>query len=247
MGNALLNTGICNAVNTVYSTYDYSKFSKMQGNRNINPANLNNIIVSLSKKNLPIPIVVNERFEIVDGQHRFEALISLKLPIYFIVVAGINLSDCVLLNTVSAKWSSETFLYSYSDRGYTDYLMLKSFIEKNKIKIERALIFFFFDRLNGDRRQAFRSGDFKVTDIEKTNRFYQQYLDFGDCPAFENLLFAGAVVQLFKNPEYNHARMKEKLKYQSYKLKVRSFMVEYHELLLDVYNYKVSLDKKLKI
>ena len=65
----------------ILSTYEYDKFKKIKGNRKINFKNLGKIINSMSKKQLVIPILVNEKFEVIDGQHRLQACIELGLPV----------------------------------------------------------------------------------------------------------------------------------------------------------------------
>jgi hypothetical protein len=234
-------------INTVYSCYNYSKFNILKGNRNIVNTNLNNLRKSFEIQDLDIPIIVNERYEIVDGQHRFLVRQELNLPIPYIMVKGYSLKECKLLNTVGQKWTSDTFLNSYCDQEYEDYILVRNFMDKYKISLEKALPFFIFQTTKGTARQSFKNGTFKVLDINKTERFFEQYLDFREAPAFNSKLFSTACIQLFKVKAYSHKTMKEKLEYQAYKLKVRSFLSEYTELLLDVYNYKTRDGKKLKI
>jgi ParB-like chromosome segregation protein Spo0J len=54
---------------SVMRSNNYDMFKFMEGNRKINSSNLNQIIVSMREKQLIIPITVNEKFEIIDGQH----------------------------------------------------------------------------------------------------------------------------------------------------------------------------------
>ena len=54
-------------------TENYDMFKKIGGNRKINKANYAKIVKSMKEEQLIIPIVVNERYEIIDGQHRYTA------------------------------------------------------------------------------------------------------------------------------------------------------------------------------
>ena len=56
-------------------------FKKIKGNRIVNKSNLNAIITSMEQQQLVSPIMINEKFEIIDGQHRFEACKELGLPV----------------------------------------------------------------------------------------------------------------------------------------------------------------------
>ena len=70
-------------------TDEYNIFTFAEGNRAINPAQVKNLIKSIENIGLiPTPIVVNEKMQILDGQHRVEACRQLKMPVYYIVVPG---------------------------------------------------------------------------------------------------------------------------------------------------------------
>ena len=57
----------------VYSTKDYDAFKFDDGNRNINPAKVKNIVRSFHEEQLPVPIVVDKAMTVLDGQHRLQA------------------------------------------------------------------------------------------------------------------------------------------------------------------------------
>ena len=52
-------------------TNEYNQFRFVKGNRPLNDLHLSRLRRSMKENFLPIPIIVNERMEIVDGQHRF--------------------------------------------------------------------------------------------------------------------------------------------------------------------------------
>lgn len=56
-------------ITTIYETYDYSLFNLIGGNRLINVLNYKKLMKSIDEKQLLIPILVNEKMEIIDGQH----------------------------------------------------------------------------------------------------------------------------------------------------------------------------------
>ena len=51
----------------------------------------------------------NEKYEIIDGQHRFEAVKELQKEIYFIKVKGLELDQVRRLNTNTKGWNCENF------------------------------------------------------------------------------------------------------------------------------------------
>lgn len=82
-----------------YKTNDYSIFKSIMGNRTINLKNVNNIINNIKKNGLlPTVIIVNEKMEVIDGQHRLQALKELNLPVYYQIKEGLSINDCIAYN-----------------------------------------------------------------------------------------------------------------------------------------------------
>ena len=78
-------------VNQVIQTNDYDIFQHIDGNRTVNQLHLKRLKDSINEEYIPVPIVVNNRYQIIDGQHRFEAVKEMKKPVYFIKIQGLGL------------------------------------------------------------------------------------------------------------------------------------------------------------
>lgn len=232
-------------INTVYESNNYEKFKLIKANRNISLSNLRNLDKSISKKHLQVPITINENFEIIDGQHRFIILKEKGLPITYIINAGYGIKECELLNTASKKWTCDDFLNRYCEEGNSNYIELKKFMEETKLTLSNARNFFELQSNDGRTAQIFNEGEFVIKDLEKTYKFYGQYLDFKEVEPFKSSLFIRSLMTIFNNKDYNHERMVQKLKYLGYKIKIRSFMSEYQEIITEVYNYKVKEQDKV--
>ena len=89
----------------IYMTTDYSMFSSMKHNRNVSEAHIHRLMKSMSEKQYPVPIVVNEKNEIADGQNRFEAIKALNLPVYYMVIPGLTIDDVKRLNRDNKTWN----------------------------------------------------------------------------------------------------------------------------------------------
>ena len=57
-------------VNQVLQTNDYDIFQHIDGNRNVNKLHLKRLKESIHEEYIPVPIVVNSKYQIIDGQHR---------------------------------------------------------------------------------------------------------------------------------------------------------------------------------
>ena len=120
-------------------TTNYSKFKRILGNRQI--GDTSRLQKSMQENGmLPIPIVVNEKYEIIDGQHRIEAAKILGLSIPYVVYAGATINDCILMNTTSKPWELIDYINSYADRGYPEYVKLKRLIDKYNELPQRTII-----------------------------------------------------------------------------------------------------------
>ena len=94
----------------IMMTENYDMFKKIGGNRKLNKTNYAKIVKSMKEEQLIIPIVVNERYEIIDGQHRFQACEDLGKPVYFYMVRGYGLEQVKRANIASSNWKKENYL-----------------------------------------------------------------------------------------------------------------------------------------
>lgn len=100
-------------------TKNYERFSFVDSNRDINDLNVNKIEKSILEIGIQVPIVVNENYEIIEGQHRFIALRRNDLVVPYIVSSVANESHIAKLQE-SKKWSAEDFCRSLANKGNID-------------------------------------------------------------------------------------------------------------------------------
>lgn len=115
----------------IYTTKDYSRFKKLEGNRGVSTQRVE--IIKRSIENVGYvtnPIIVNEKFEVIEGQGRLQALKELELPVDYIIEDGCGIQQCVALNMRNTNWKLNDFIKSYADRGYMGYQRLCMLMEK---------------------------------------------------------------------------------------------------------------------
>lgn len=119
--------------NIIRKTYDYTEFERLDGNRPVEENRINKIIKSVEKVGqLPIPITVNEKMQIIDGQARVRAFSKLGLPIYYVVINGIGYDECIAMNVDQTNWKLIDYIKSYAEKGNINYVRLLSLIERYK-------------------------------------------------------------------------------------------------------------------
>lgn len=156
----------------IQKTKNYEMFLKHPNNRPIDRLNLDKITRSIKIRNLLSfrPILVNEKMEVIDGQHRLEAAKSLDLEIHYEVQENLKTHDIILLNDNSKGWSRADYLNYFCQEGFEDYLKLKSFMDRNKINLAMALAVLGHDTGNIKYKERpssiFKNGRYKFASKE---------------------------------------------------------------------------------
>tara|TARA_R100001594_G_scaffold146879_2_gene198957 strand:+ start:110 stop:865 length:756 start_codon:yes stop_codon:yes gene_type:complete len=125
--------------NTVYKTEDYEMFKKMKHNRYVREQHVQKLKKSMKERYYHIPLVVTKDFEIADGQNRFEAIKSLGLPVYFIVLENITVKDVKKMNMNQEGWSRKEWAESYKSEGLTNYVYYLNIRKEFKVSHTVAL------------------------------------------------------------------------------------------------------------
>ena len=117
-------------------TTNYDMFRRLEGNRAVTAARAAKIAESIKAVGqVPVPIVVNENMEVVDGQGRLEALRGLGLPVYYIIVPHLYLDACVQMNITSTSWALMDYISSYAEIGNENYQRLLRLIDGHKVPV----------------------------------------------------------------------------------------------------------------
>jgi len=250
---------LAQVVGHVCQTMDYSLFKTLKGNRTINQAHLHRLTKSIRDKYLLSPIVVNERFEIIDGQHRFNAAKDNGLPINYIIAQGYGLKEVQILNTNSSNWGSMDYLNAYCDMGLKPYLRFRKFLQdwpdfsfnsayaivtqsrnsslgtSSTVKSVRSET----NKKGNVLKNIFKEGglvnapDFMIEESAKKISDYKKFY-----PNFHRQSFVISLIGIFQLEHYDHDKMMAKLKLQPAALVDCTNARQYRKLLTDIYNYK---------
>lgn len=225
-------------INQVHTTTDYFLFKPIEGNRNKNLLHINRLKKSMSETYLFTVIIVNEKYEIIDGQHRFDVIQELKLPLNYIVCNGYGLNEVHILNQNSKTWTSDDYLDGYCKLGYKDYLKYREFKELYGIGHYECMWL-----LNGSQlsnpTQVFFTGDFKIKNYNEACKIIEKIMLVE--PYYEEWKrrsFILAMLQLFKNPNFELTEFLQKLKLQPTALSNCSTTNQYVSLIEEIYNYR---------
>ena len=219
--------------NVVFSTTKYDMFSFLDANRKLNVRNYSKLINSMKEKQLIIPIIVNEKMQIIDGQHRFTAEKELGLPVYYMIQKGYGIEEVKRANMVSSNWTKEDFMLSHIQTGIDEYVEFKEILDTYGINIADAIALFAFVQ-NKNQTLAgkiFDNGSFSLAGKDKAIEFLEALEDFSFFKEYKSKSFFSAFMKLYFNPDYDHKKMKERLKVRGSYLTKKGSYGEYLEVL----------------
>lgn len=130
----LYNTGLKNYFverpDVVHETEKYELFRFLIGNREINAQMVKRLAMEIKEHGQLVPLLVNEKFEAMDGQHRLMACKSIGIPVRFIVQAGMRMGDIISINTNSRKWTEIDYINRFAAEGNVKYIELRDWIKE---------------------------------------------------------------------------------------------------------------------
>lgn len=201
----------------IYFTTDYGRFKFLKGNRDINEAKVKKIkqdIESGIDFLKYAPIIVNDKMEIIDGQHRYAVSMALKTNVYYVINQTADLEVVPAINSKSTKWRTVDFLNSYVDLKRPVYCALNDFVKIYKgIGIPTAAKMFHTGTVNEHgAMEAFQEGRLTAEHMEYAHDIATLLSDFQPYTvnAFSRGMFA-AMITLNGNGKYNHEFMLKKL------------------------------------
>lgn len=97
-------------------TKEYDKFKYLDVNREIMDSNVKKLEKDILKNGLQVPIVVNEDYEIIDGQHRFIALRRNKMVVVYIINRTARDENIATIQE-SRKWTALDFCNYRAKKG----------------------------------------------------------------------------------------------------------------------------------
>lgn len=236
---------------TVYTTKEYGNLKLIKGNRPIVQKHVNELVNSMQEEDLHHldPITVNNKMEIIDGQHRFMARTILERPVFYMKVeADVGLPEIQRLNTGTRNWNFYDILHSQCALANKDYILLKQVMETYKLPLSVTMIMLdpSNNRGKGSHRD-FKAGLYKVKELNQGTARIKMLKEIGQYyAAWKRRYFALAMRTIFSNEQYDHKRMMEKLEYLSRKVVHCPDTVTYIKMMEDIYNYKQSPATKVR-
>lgn len=242
----MTNGSSATEVNKVYQTNDLSIFKLIDGNRIQNLQHIKRLSDSIRIYGMKCnPILVNEKMEVIDGQHRLMAAKEAKSFVYYIIVNGYSLSDVHTLNLNQKNWSKKDFLDGYGNIGLLAYVKLRKFYIENEDFTLPVCIAFCNNTTDnshnrlGENLEVFEDGtwigkDFNLAyewanKIRMIKPYYKNY---------NNSSFVATMITLINNDKFDFDEFMHKLRIQPTALVDCTNRSQYKTLIESIYNYR---------
>ena len=201
----------------VFESTDYNKFKLIKGNRTLHKTKYLQLLKSMEQEVLDIPIAVNEKMEIIDGQHRFHSRRELGLPILYYVCEGYGIEQVKRANLVSSNWTKEDYLNLHVTDGLENYEEFEEILLDSGLNVTDLIKVYAKaqDKSSEQVSYEFENGTLSNENINKVKDFIEALKDFEFFKFFRKKQFVAAMIKLFFDPRYDHKKMKKKLSSRS--------------------------------
>lgn len=232
----------------IKGTKDYAIFKVLPGNRIKTKAHVQELMQSFETLTPLLrearPIIVNEEYEIIDGQHSLEAAIQTGEVAWFVIVPGLKVTETRAINSTQKGWTVPDYVASYA-LEIPDYKTLMEIHEEYPVAYTRLTGLLMFRAYGGGwAGKTLRTGKYRLPPLKQGLERLQKLKDFEDAKAnWMSDSFALAVIKMLNNESYNHAHMIAAL--EGKKLDNRNTWVDYLRDLEIIYN-KASGSKYVK-
>ena len=227
------------------STLNYKQFKLLKNNRKLDRKHVNRLVDAI-KENPEIlkvqPILVNEKFEVIDGQHRFTAAKELGLPIHYTVVEHLDIDTARKMNTVQKNWNWADFAHSYAQAGNVNYKAYLKFKEEHPSIASTVVVYVMAGAHTGELASDFKKGDFVMSreseDVEYILNKLEEIREItGNAIPISRALVAAICLSLDKHEDFDMETIIANLKRKPELLQRTTIVKEAFRVLEDIHNY----------
>lgn len=233
----------------VYMTTDYKRFDRVKGNRMLNEGKIKKMVRDM-RHGLnflsDFPIVTSDngkKLQVHDGQHRLEAAIRMKAPVYYIMrKVEMNLTETARINSLQEKWKPRDFINCYIEKGVKDYKILQDFMDMYECPVSVALRLLHYGTAKSDGgagdalTRAFERGEFTATHVKQAKDIMNTCRQFEAFEYWSSRPFIAAITRLLSADMVDMDELVEKFNKNQDMMQKRSSPKDYLLLLENIWN-----------
>jgi hypothetical protein len=230
-------------VNEIFSTKEYAKFKLIKGNRVIKNPKIKKLVKSMTEDGwLPGSyVVVNSRWEIIDGQHRILAGMQCNLPIIYTMEKKADDKVMRGLNKAGDNWQLNDHLHGFVEDGNEHYTFLYNFMKDfPELKITEAMMLC-KNAYTAVPRGTFENGEFTVKNKRVAIEWAEYVMRLKPFAKFFNTgIFVRALVCCLTKEGFDFNDFVRKIELRPTSLVKCGTREQYIELFESIYNYRRS-------
>ena len=189
----------------VLTTTDYDQFTFLKSNRAIDENHVYKLVKLIKAEgHQKEPVIVNEKLEVISGQHRIKACAKLEMRVTYIIVPGLTIKDAREMNNSQKPWSFKDHLRCYghsSHHNYQAYKQVTSLLEEYP-SLSNAVALVLLTKDYVKAYSKFKLGTFVVEDYEFARK-QASYLAEIRSPHTRKVKFAVGWLKIQKMPTRN--------------------------------------------
>jgi len=239
-------------MNQVFQTKNYETFKFRDDNRLIRKRHVSKLTNNMLSKGWikGSYVVINEKGEVIDGQHRILAAINAKVPITYIVEKGSSFQEIRGLNQDKKNWALSDHISGFVKDNNPNYIILDEFIKKYPDFRPTECLMFLTNSANSVHRDIFETGNFKVKNKEVADKWASQIIRLKEFfpKGYNKSIFVRAVIQLLsKKKEFSFEEFLHKVQLRPGTIFPCGTVQQYVQMIEDIYNYRRRNNEKVNL
>lgn len=188
------------------------------------------------------PIVVNGRFEVLDGQHRLSILKELHMPVLFVINDSVSPRAIISMNTAQRNWKDIDYLEFFVAQGNAPYIRFSQIYNQYKDYISLTVL---IDLATSQDKQAFKNGQMVIKDEQKLLSYLSFIKEFSIETGYKNMpqTIQISLISFLKIGYGNPQRLIKKFN-QLGMINEKHLFVNrekcFEHLIVDIYNHKLT-------
>ena len=228
-------------------TRDYSVFKYFDRNRIVSKTNVEKLRQDMLIHGQKDEVIVNERFMVIDGQHRIAALEKDLKVVKFRVKPGANMQDVIAANNTGIKWNIPAWIRNFSHPEHKNnrvYITYSEFKDKHKL-CDGVCQLLLSEDFHDYGRKSFKDGTFKIKNAGRAEENAQALAELVAVDKmFNSVRCAVGFLKIQTLPYFKLPILKAQIEKYSSKITHRVTHSDWVDGLIKVYNFNLKAPAK---
>jgi hypothetical protein len=228
-------------VNSIYKTNNYGMFKFRNDNRPVMKSHVEQLSRKMKEKGW-IPgsyAVINEMFEVIDGQHRIQAAIIANVPVSYTIEVNTDFRHIQDLNQSQKNWTKADHILGWVKKGNENYITLDRYMKRYpEFKLTEMLMFLSNTKVNFPK-ELFESGEFQVKSLDVAKDTICNFIKLK--PYFEDgyykSIFVRAMLRVMSKDVFDFDEFVHKVSVRPGMIYTCGTVNQYVDMIETIYNY----------